>query len=92
MRTNAINNGNNGNNGEKMEGKVMRKLLRLDYDLNRTAPDRYQEGAEVGLRTEEVKHCTAYLPVISTATLAWFGVDVGEKPKYNYTVTSPTTP
>ena len=47
----------------------MRKLLKLDYDLNRTAPDKYQDGADVGIKTEEVKHCTAYLPVIDTARL-----------------------
>lgn len=48
----------------------MRKLLKLDYDLTRTAPDKYQDGAEVGIKMQEVKHCTAYLPVIDTATLA----------------------
>lgn len=47
----------------------MRELLKLEYDLTRTAPEKYQEGAEVGLRTEEVKHCTAYLPAVNTATL-----------------------
>ena len=40
----------------------MRDLLKINYDLTKTAPDKYQ--TEDDMLTMHNKHCTAYLDVL----------------------------
>lgn len=53
----------------------MRDLLKINYDLTRTAPDKYQTELDVGMTTSVTKHCTAYLDVVYDYT-AQAGEDV----------------